>query len=192
MTALDPKIAARAADEGIPVAALARIFQIPYQDIVDVLKDAMGRGELTEIPKSDWPPGSRRIERVPVNAAHMSDEDIQFLSKRHFKLTLLEAEFMCALLRNEREQKAKLHAIIEHLRNARRANQPDGREATDPKMVDVVICKLRKKLKGVDERFLITTIWSDGYYLRPDTKKALYDHLGGLDATAAKEVTGAS
>lgn len=180
----------RAADEGIPVAAIARVFALPYQEVVDILKSAIERGLIAEIPKADWPPGSRRAERVPVNAVHLSDDDIQFLAKRHFSLTLLEAEFLTSLLRNERVQKGKLHAVIEHLRATKRANQPDKMEQTDPKMVDVVICKLRKKLKTVDEAFAITTIWNDGYYLNPDVKRKLYEHLGGLDAAAAKEVTG--
>ena len=183
--------ATRAADEGIPVAAIARIFSQPFQDVTDLLKGAIARGEITELPKADWPPGTRRVDRVPVNVVHLSDDDLRFLSKRHFKLTLLESEFLISLLRNERVQKGKLHAVIEHLRATARANQPDKMmEQTDPKMVDVVICKLRKKLKGVDADFAITTIWNDGYYLNPDVKKKLYGHLGGLDAAAAQTVTG--
>lgn len=46
-----------------------------------------------------------------------------------------------------------------------------GREEADIKIVDVYVCKLRKKLKpfGIP----IETRWGEGYYLAPATKAAV-------------------
>lgn len=183
---MDIHAAIRAADEGIPVAAIARILAAPYQDVCDALKRAIERGQLTELPKADWPPGSKRHARVPMNAQHLSDDDIRFLGRQQFKCSPVEAEFFLTLMRNERVSKNKLHTVIED-RRAARPLRPENMEATDPKMVDVLICKLRKKLKTVDEGFIITTIWNDGYHLLPDTKRKLYEYLGGLDVSQAAQ-----
>lgn len=171
----------RAADEGIPIGAIARIFGHPFQDVADALKHAIERGQLTELPKADWPPGSKRASRVPTNAQRLTDDDLLFLGKQQFKCSPVEAEFFLTLMRQDRASKSKLHTVIED-RRAARNTQPNNLEATDPKMVDVIICKLRKKLKTVDPAFAITTIWSDGYHIKPDVKRKLYEYLGGLDA----------
>jgi uncharacterized protein YcgL (UPF0745 family) len=181
---MDNSLAVRAADEGVPIAAIARILAVPFQDVVDGLKHAIERGQLVELPKADWPPGSRRNARVPLNAQHLTDDDIRFFGKQQFKCSPVEAEFFLTLMRNERVNKNKLHTVIED-RRAARTTRPDSMEATDPKMVDVIICKLRRKLKDVDPAFVITTIWNDGYHLQPDHKRKLYEFLGGLDVKEA-------
>ena len=188
---MDIPAAIRAADEGIPIGAIARILSVPFQDVADGLKYAIERGQLVELPKADWPPGSKRNSRVPLNAQRLTDDDIRFLGKQQFKCSPVESEFFLTLMRNERVQKAKLHTVIED-RRATRATRPDSMETTDPKMVDVIVCKLRKKLKEVDAGFVITTIWNDGYHIQPDTKRKLYEFLGGLDVTKESPAAGAA
>jgi DNA-binding winged helix-turn-helix (wHTH) protein len=68
-------------------------------------------------------------------------------------------------------------------------------EVTDPKMVDVMICKLRRKLREVDMRFAdaIKTIWGLGYHIEQPMKALLMAALvpqaepqGSADDSKAK------
>jgi|HubBroStandDraft_2_1064218.scaffolds.fasta_scaffold295993_2 hypothetical protein len=183
------RIAARAANEGIPVAAIARIVEHPYEEVVDTLKEAHARGEIGEMPKPDWPPAapwSARLPSVPRSANH---EDVEFQCRRAFKLTNLEAGFMMVLLRCECADKDKLHNVIESQRRSRQ-NLPDSSELTDPKMVDVMICKLRKKLKDLDPKFMISTSWGKGYYFEAAVKQQIFALIGGPYATGTDPPSG--
>lgn len=67
-----------------------------------------------------------------------------------------------ALLQRERVSKDQIMATL--YRNS-------GKDEAEPKIVDVFICKIRKKLKpfGVD----IETLWGTGYFIGVDGKKKL-------------------
>lgn len=170
-------IAINAANEGIPVAAIARIINRPFDVTLEALHEAKDRGSIAELPRPDWPPGTRIHDRLP-SIPLPSDQDLAFLCGKTFRLTSLEAGFLVALLKNQQVKKTRLHGIVEHQRNTR-MNQPDHKEATDPKMVDVMICKLRKKLKVIDSGLEIKTIWGDGYYVETDMKARIVAHLDG-------------
>jgi DNA-binding winged helix-turn-helix (wHTH) protein len=170
-------IVANAANEGIPVCAIARIVSIPSADVYEVLNDLKAVGTIAEVPKADWPPGSRVADRAPLIPLP-SDDDLGFICKKTFKLTALEAGFLVVLLKHRQVQKTQLHNIVEHQRATRQA-QPSTTESTDPKMVDVMICKLRKKLKSVDAALKIETIWGGGYYIEPAVKPKILAHVNG-------------
>lgn len=182
------QVAINAANEGIPVAAIARIIQQPIDVAYEILKDAKARGSIADVPRPDWPPGVRVNDRLP-SVPLPSDQDLAFLCGKAFKLTALEAGFLVALLKNRQVEKGRLHGIVEHKRNTR-PSQPDHMEATDPKMVDVMICKLRKKLKTVDPKLKIETVWGTGYYIEADMKPRIISHLDGADNAPQQEVTG--
>jgi hypothetical protein len=55
-----------------------------------------------------------------------------------------------------------LHAVIE-------SRRPHPKVETEPKIVDVVICKLRKKLEPLGLR--IETVWSCGYFMSDEHRK---------------------
>lgn len=169
-------IAVRAAVEGIPVGAIARILALSFGDTQAMLEDARLRGEIVEIPKPDWPPTAKLADRLPALPASPSDADVEFAVQQIFKLTALEAGFLAVLLKHDRVEKLKLHNIVEQKRLTR-SSQPNKLESTDPKMVDVMVCKLRKKLKKVDPGFLITTIWGGGYHIVPGVKSAIVRHM---------------
>ncbi len=180
-----------AANEGIPVAAIARVTHSPLDHTYEVLREAKERGAVSDLPRADWPPGTRIGDRLP-SVPLPSDKDLIFLCGKAFKLTVLEAGFLVALLKNRQVEKARLHGIVEHQRNTR-SNQPDHMEATDPKMVDVMICKLRKKLKSVDGKIEIKTIWGSGYYIETDMKPRIISHLDGANnAATTKEAAAPS
>lgn len=176
--ALVSAITVRAANEGVPIGAIARIVQVPFEVVTQHLKDALACGKIGELPKPDWPPAQKWAARLPSIPRTAHPEDTEFLCKRVFKLTKLEAAFMMVLLRHDVIEKEKLHGVIEEQR-AKRPLRPDTQEATDPKMVDVIICKLRKKLKAVDQSFVLTTSWGSGYYFEAGIKQAIFEAIGG-------------
>lgn len=179
------QISVNAANEGIPVAAIARVIQCPLDETYDSLKAARDMGSIADLPRADWPPGTRINDRLP-NVSLPADGDLAFMCARAFKLTALEAGFMVSLLKHRQVEKSRLHGIVEHQRNTRQA-QPDRMEATDPKMVDVMICKLRKKLKTVDADFQIKTLWGSGYFIEAALKPRIFTYLeGATDAPAQK------
>lgn len=180
-------IIANAANEGIPVCAIARIVSHPSADVYEALNDAKALGKIVEIPKADWPPGSRIADRAPLLSLP-SDDDLGFMLKKSFKLTSLEAGFLVVLLKHKQVEKTRLHNIVEHQR-ATRQSQPSATESTDPKMVDVMICKLRKKLKNVDPALKIETIWGGGYYIEPAIKPKIVAHVNG-EPHASQETAG--
>lgn len=184
-------IAVRAAAEGVPVGAIARAMKLPYDKVLTYLQRAKKLGAINEIPKPDWPANQPVGERRPTaygqragasasptesRSVHLPHEDVEFLSRHVFRLTNLEAGFLVVLLRTLFAEKEKLHAVIELQRSARPL-RPLQEGATDPKMVDVMICKLRKKMGLIDPSFIIRTSWGKGYFLDQYVKDAIYRML---------------
>lgn len=165
-------IAARMAIEGIPVRAMARCIQATSEVIRETLREAKGRGQIVDIPKDDWPAGQSKEERLPVKLRTMTDDDLRNACMKTFRITQLEGTVLIVLLRRDEATKDMIHGAIEH-RRATRAAQPETMEETDPKMVDVVICKLRKKLRPFD--VVIVTMWSRGYFMEKAMRKKAYD-----------------
>lgn len=168
-------VAVAAANEGIPVAAIARIIHQPLDDVYETLKDERSRGAIADMPRADWPPGTKIASRIP-DVPLPSTDDMAFMCKKAFKLTSLEAAFLVTLIKHRQVEKTRLHNIVEQQRLTR-SSQPNEMEATDPKMVDVMICKLRKKLKTVDKDLKIETIWGGGYYIETTMKPRIIAHL---------------
>ena len=160
-------IVVRLADEGIPVRAIARAVSIASTDIYEMLRNALAAGLIVEMPKDDWSPGSRRDARLAFNGTPLENEEsLKVACARHFRATRLEAAILAVLLKRSEVTKAQLHLVIEQTR------PNENRDETDPKMVDVVICHLRKKLKPF--AIEIKTIWGVGYLVpAPDRDKAV-------------------
>jgi len=151
-------VAIRLADEGIPVRAIARATRLPSDEVYETLREALATGSIVEIPKDDWPLGSSRASRNPCQDTSLEQEDaLKSACARYFKATPLEAAMLAVMLKRNETTKEQLHTVIEQ-------NRPsNGRDETDPKMVDVMICKLRKKLKLHD--IVIETMWGTGYFI---------------------------
>lgn len=159
--------AVRLADEGIPVRAIARSLKTPSDEIYDILKDAVLTGTLIELPVDDWPPGSKRSKRHALQGTPLEDEEtFQFACVRAFKVTRLEVSVLSLLLKRAQATKEQLHHAIKQTRPG------ENRDEIDPKIVDVVICHMRKKLK--DHKIRIETVWGLGYLIpTADREKAL-------------------
>jgi hypothetical protein len=161
-------IAARLAHEGVPVSAIARALGKSSSNVRDCLEYHLEIGGITEMPVADWPPTARRADHLPA-FLQKEPEKIQLLScQRVLNLTPLEAGFMLVLLKRDEADKETLHYVIETQRAMRRADNP---ETTDKKMVDVIICKMRKKL--AKHGVTITTIWGKGYFISEEGRAIL-------------------
>lgn len=168
-------ICERAANEGIPIQAIGRILRVPYEAVSHTLKFAIGQGRVTDMPRADWPPNARWEQRMRSQPP-VAPQDLEFACCKFFRLTPLEVGFIAALLRRAFADKINLHGVIETQR-AKRSTRPDA-ESTDPKMVDVMICKLRKKLEDKGFPGAIKTIWGKGYFIEPDIKRAILKAIG--------------
>jgi DNA-binding response OmpR family regulator len=158
----------RAADEGVPIGALKRIFQ-PQFDIRPIIHQAVASGRLIEMPREDWPPLVPRDQRTPTVAAHKLGEDDREATMRmarRLKTTKLESRILLVLLRRGHASREQLHMAVEDNRG-----NPD--EETDIKIVDVVVCKLRKKLALVGLK--MGTIHSIGYEMSEEHRNKAWE-----------------
>lgn len=177
-------IAVRLADEGIPVRCIARAVKVSSEDVYELLNEALASGKIIEMPKDDWPIGQRRDQRSRLHGTLLEqDEALLFACNRFFKATRLQSAILATLLKRNEVTKAQLHLVIEQ-------NRPsDNRDETDPKMVDVLICHLRKKL--TPHRVKIETVWGMGYLIGPaDRERAiqlLETFMSSLPAEPMKE-----
>ena len=160
-------VAIQLADEGIPVRAIARATKIPSSDVYEILRDALLCGALLEMPKDDWPVGSSRAQRFALAGSVLENEEaLQLACGRCFRTTRLEAAILAVLLKRTEVTKKQLHLVIEQSRPS------ENRDATDPKMVDVMIHHVRKKLRPLGLE--IKTVWGLGYLLpTADRDKAI-------------------
>jgi hypothetical protein len=173
-------IAVRLAIEGIPVSAIARGLLLPSSDVREALEYHLEIGSISEMPASDWPPTARRSDHMPAFLSNVPEAAQLSSCQRTFKLTKLEAGFMLVLLKRDEADKDTLHYVIESQRALRRT-RPNNPETTDPKMVDVVICKLRKKLRPL--KIDIKTLWGRGYYLDEESRQTTETLLAGKIST---------
>lgn len=179
------QIATRLANEGIPVNVIARGLEVPAGDVRLSLDAALASGRITEMPAADWPPTARRADHLPPHIAAARDADLVTSFMRTFKLTKLMASFMLVLVRRAQVDKTTLHRVIESQRAAR-INRPDTAEETNPKMVDVMVCNLRKKLKPFG--LTIQTLWGRGYFLDEQDRQRVLNFIDrGADAVAAND-----
>jgi hypothetical protein len=167
----------RLADEGVPIAALARATQSGRDDIYGVLRDAVEHGRLTELPASDWPPGQSRKARIGSGRASQVDgATVLLLLMKTFEITRQQALLMREMLLRAQATREQLYAA------AQQAHEHDD-EDTEPKIVQVVICKLRKRLirralvRRVGYSVKINTIWSGGYYIDRKQRLAIFDTI---------------
>jgi hypothetical protein len=170
------------ADEGVPVRAIARSTRMSGEELYEVLKQAVTDGKLIELPKDDWPPGSRRSARASAQSPtlNLPDEVLRLACSKIFGVTRIQSAVVVAILRRPELTKDQIHNVIESTRR-------QGAEPTQVKMIDVVVCHVRKRFK--EHNIKLDTIWGIGYTLHPDERAKvlakLEAHLGGQYAAAA-------
>jgi hypothetical protein len=176
----DTTIMGRLAHEGVPVRVIARSFQLQAELVRETLDFSIQVGAITEMPRDDWPPTARRADRVP-GAGIVPDTDLIIGAQRALGLTRLEASFMVVLLKRNEADKNTLHAVNEQQRSFR-GTRPNNPDPTDPKIVDVVICKMRKKLKV--KSIEIQTLWGAGYFITPEHRAIAMSLISAVGADA--------
>lgn len=165
----------KAANEGVPIAALGRIFSPAYSSstVRELLHEAVDLGLILAMPREDWPPLTGRDQRTPAGVSHRLDDDDATLILRmgsRLKTTKLESHVLLTVLRRGMATRDQLHIAVENSRG-----NPD--EPTDIKIVDVVICKLRKKLAPMN--FVLHTIHSTGYEMSEAHRAAAWAKIEG-------------
>lgn len=173
-------IAERFADEGVPLRAIARSLKQNTEAVRFAVEEAVFKGKIVQVPRDDWPVGATRNDRTPsyVRANRVDDESMIMACGRIYHITRLQASLLVVLLNRNEVSKETLHQVIE----SRRAS---GKEETDPKMVDVVICNLRKGLKP--SNITINTLWGFGYYMEPAQRRSILEMVNSyVNKTSAK------
>ena len=164
-------IAVRLATEEVPLRVIARATKISPDEVRDVLEHAVDAGVIIQVPRDDWHPNPRGTLPISPNlAAKLDDTDLVFNCVRLFKVTRLQGSFLSVLIRRNEVSKEVLHQVIEQNRKNVKNNEP-----TDPKMVDVIICNLRKKLRPF--ALEVKTLWACGYYMEPDTRHKIQNMI---------------
>lgn len=161
-------IVCRLALEGIPVRAIARGINMPAQCVRTTLAMAQSSGTIVDLPKEDWPPTGSIADHLP-GFRPRDPASLEFYAIQKFRLTKLMAKMLLVLVKREHAEKSVLHGVIEDCRSERAAGQPD-KELTDQKMVDVMVCKLRQRLKQVDAKIIVRTAWGNGYFMDRETR----------------------
>ena len=171
-------IAVRFADEGVPLRAIARAIKRPTDAVRLAVETAVYQGKIVAVPRDDWPIGTPRDSRFPsvARAYKIDDESLVFGCKRLFGVTRLQASLLAVLLNRSEVSRDTLHQIIE-------SRRPSGKEETNPKMVDVVIWNLRKRLKPFNHT--IKTLWACGYYMEPAQRREILEKVNNLEKVNA-------
>lgn len=176
------EVVARLADEGLPICAIARSLKVPSQSIRDVLRSALEDGTIVEYPREDWPPGLKRNSfGVPLDNFVSNEDELRLACCRYFGTTHQQAIVLATLLKRPEATKEQLHAAVERARSSDKAK-------THPKLVDVLICHLRRKLRpwakewyGSERYKIIRTMWGTGYMVEAKERiqivKALNDFM---------------
>lgn len=166
----------RAADEGVPIGALKRIFRVDGDVLRAGLRAAVLDGRILAVPKEDWDHKSSSADREPTVAGvaaqvRATDEkDLMFRIAQVLRTTKLESRILGVLLRRGSAHREQLHEEVEFNRG-----NPDT--PTDIKIVDVVICKLRKKLAKAGLKLL--TVPGQGYVMPEDARKLAWSLIQG-------------
>lgn len=163
------QIAVGLANEGVPLRAIVRAMALPRGSVVSALHDALELGKIGGLPAEDWPIGTTTGDRVQATRSIQSnDAELTINAMRILGTTKLQSRLLIVLIKRQRCTKEVLHNVVED-------GRPTANDPTDPKIVDVVICHLRKKL--AKQSVEIKTIWSVGYEIVHEHRKKLLDLL---------------
>jgi hypothetical protein len=95
-------VAVRLADEGVPIAAIARAVKVSSSDLREQLTHAQQDGRLLELPRDDWPPGFPRDQRA-LQLSRLAIENrgaLQVAVQETFGLTPSQARILLLLIQN--------------------------------------------------------------------------------------------
>jgi hypothetical protein len=117
------EIAVRLADEGVPLAVIARAVQVRSEDLRQELEKARENGRLLDMPRRDWWPHDCRSRRVVAEDRDQQQAAIQVI----FGATRTEASLLMELVRQGSLCRARYPsqgAVDVHVFNLRRRLAP--------------------------------------------------------------------
>ena len=155
--------------EGVPQRAIARALQLPANEVGEVVAEAVARGIIAEASEPEWPQGSC-APRHPAFAGPPIDEGTLLAAAQSLALTKTQAALFLALVRRKFCTTEILHNIIESRRWAHST-------PTDHKIVTVMICNIRKRLRG---RYTIQTVQGSGYLMTAARRPSICWAASGL------------
>ena len=154
----------RLADEGVPTSCISRSMGVPLPAVNETIAAALANAHILETPPADWPPGQPASERCGHRS--YSKGELIIALQHLLGITHQQALLLSVLIKKPRATKDVLHA----------AAQSISERPSKPKLIDVVIHKLRMRMQRHGYR--IMTIWGGGYYLYPEDRKAILDAIG--------------
>ena len=114
MTPAAARVIVGLAIEGVPVRAIARATCRPAEDVIELLEVARENGEIVVLPRSDWPPGTPRDNRIQTAVA-VRLEDLEAFRvplQRTFDLTPMQARFLAVLVCRREASRETMHRMI--------------------------------------------------------------------------------
>jgi len=157
--AIDPDIAVRLADEGVPLRAIARAIKSSSDAVRERLKLAQSAGQLLDLPRDDWPPGFPRDQRaLQLSRLVSENRDRLFAAMQEsFHLTPTEISLLLIMLQHPSLLKERLS------------------ESMTVNLIEVHVCKIRKRLAafGIEVR----TLWGYGYQFTAEDRRKLMDMI---------------
>ena len=164
MSGLADPVVVRLANEGVPLSAICRATGRCFEEVELLVREGIDAGQLLEMPASDWPPGSPRVGRAPTAAPLKGGRpvDITTALMSVYRLAPTEARLLAALVKRTEMAKAALYAAVW---------DASADDAPAVKIVDVMVCKLRKKLAphGIE----ISTLWGRGFRLPAEARETV-------------------
>ena len=133
-------------------------------DLAELFREAAASGFVVMLPPA-------RALAIPSTPADAEAVAIALLRLR-LDLTPAEARALLALARRSHASKQELHTAI-----------CGGVPVTGPKVVEVIVSRLRAKLKNHDIE--ITTVWGTGYALTETGRDKIHSLLGTEQAAGA-------
>jgi hypothetical protein len=182
--------------EGMPIAAIARALTIPIPTIQNSVDRALALRQIRRRPLLEWDHDAevrglrRRIAELTdeieelraarpnmisggeVFANPVAEEDVAIYGrmKDRLDLTAAEAKICLGLMRGGPRTKVAIFNDLYGLR---------PNEAPQPKIVDVLVCKLRRKLAAAGLDGAIKTLWGIGYAMDPEGIAEIKRRTGG-------------
>lgn len=174
-------VAVRLADEGVPICAIARATQRRSEDICNAVKDAIADGSITTMPAMDWPAGSRREGRFPMLKPISMDEvePVAIALRLAFRLPPAACRVLAVIVLRGEAQRTTLHAVA----------CGENSEA-DPKIVDIYVNTIRKKLSVYG--IAIETVWGRGYAVTKINQRAILERIQAANPTTERAAKAAA
>lgn len=145
--------------EGVPVRALSRALIMPLGDVQQIASNAQTAGQLMQKPMDDWQPGPPPPDK-PYDTQEVDGLAVQ-LGRTGF--TPAESKMLALLATYGFVDRSTLHRSIH--------------TQAENKIVDVYICKIRRKLSIHGTPVTIETQWGTGYWMDEASRIALVASL---------------